>query len=72
MTTDLIADLWTSVLLYVDESSRENLATDFVNALVDHGVKETDIESLMGIDPHLDEAVSYVLDDEDDDYNDFD
>ena len=72
MTTDLIADLWTSVLLYVDETSRENLATDFVNALVDHGVKETDIESLMGIDPHLDEAVSYVLDDEDDDYNDFD
>jgi len=71
MTTDIIADLWTSILAHVEMTARENLATDFVNVLVDHGVKDTEIEALLGIDPHLDEAVNYVLDEEDDEYSDY-
>ena len=31
---------------------------------MDYGVKESTLESLMGIDPYLDNAIEYVIDDE--------
>ena len=72
MKEDLIADLWTVVIEHIPEKSRKDVAADFVNTLLDYGVKESVIESLMGVDPYLDQAIEYAIDgeeiEEDDDY----
>jgi hypothetical protein len=76
MKEDLIADLWNVMIGHIPEKQREDVAYDFVNVLMDYGVKETTIESLQGIDPHLDKAIEYVIDGEeiedDADYDGYD
>ena len=77
MKEDLIADLWHVVIEQIPEKQRANVAADFVNTLLDHGIKDSVLESLQGIDPYLDDAIEYAIDgeeiesDEDDyDYDD--
>lgn len=64
MKEDLIADLWNVVIERIPEKHKKDVAADFVNTLMDYGVKESTLESLMGIDPYLDDAITYVVDDE--------
>ena len=71
MKEDLIADIWTLVIEHIPEKQRAGVASDFVNTLLDHGVKDSVIESLQGVDPYLDDAIEYAIDGEeieDDDY----
>jgi hypothetical protein len=74
MKEDLIADIWTLVLEHIPEKHRKDVAADFVNTLMDYGIKESVLESLQGIDPYLDDAINYVIDGEDidseEDYDD--
>ena len=76
MKEDLIADLWHVVIEHIPEKARKDVAADFVNTLLDYGVKESVLESLLGVDPNLDDAISYATDgseeDEDDYYEDED
>jgi hypothetical protein len=74
MKEDLIADLWNVMVEHIPEKYRKDVATDFVNTLMDYGVKESTIEGLQGIDPYLDEAIEYVIDGEEieDDSEDYD
>jgi len=73
MKDDLIADLWSVVVEHIPEKQRKDVAGDFINALLDHGVKDSILESLMGIDPYLDTAIEYSIDrDEVDDYDEED
>lgn len=75
MKEDLIADLWNVVIEHIPEKSRKDVASDFVNTLLDHGVKDSVVEGMLGIDPYLDDAIEYAIDGEvieddyDDDYN---
>lgn len=64
MKEDLIADIWTLVVEHIPEKSREVTAGDFINTLLDHGIKESTLQSLIGVDPYLDEAIEYAIDDE--------
>jgi hypothetical protein len=64
MKEDLIADIWTLVVEHIPEKARADVAADFVNTLLDYGVKDTVLESLQGIDPYLDDAVNYAIDGE--------
>jgi hypothetical protein len=72
MKEDLIADLWTLVVEHIPEKDRKDVAADFVNTLLDYGIKESILESLQGVDPYLDDAIQYAIDgeeiEEDDDY----
>ena len=72
MKEDLIADIWTLVVEHIPEKYRADVAADFVNTLMDYGIKESILESLKGIDTHLDDAIEYVIDgeeiEEDEDY----
>jgi hypothetical protein len=72
MKEDLIADLWNVVVEHLPEKSKKDVASDFINTLLDYGVKDTVIESLQGIDPYLDDAIEYAIDgeeiEEDDEY----
>ena len=64
MKEDLIADIWTLVIEHIPEKQRSGVASDFVNTLLDHGIKDSVLESLQGIDPYLDEAIEYAIDGE--------
>lgn len=70
MKEDLIADLWNVTVEHIPEKHRQDVATDFVNTLMDYGIKESTIEALQGIDPYLDEAIEYVIDGEEIDDSD--
>ena len=65
MKDDLIADIWHVVIEHIPEKHRQDVASDFVNTLLDHGIKESVLEELLGVDPHLDEAIEYSIDGED-------
>jgi hypothetical protein len=64
MKEDLIADLWNVVAEHLPEKTKKDVASDFINTLLDYGVKDTVIESLQGIDPYLDDAIEYAIDGE--------
>ena len=64
MKEDLIADLWTVIIEHIPEKHRSDVATDFVNTLMDYGIKESTLDSLLGVDPYLDNAIEYVIDGE--------
>ncbi len=65
MKEDLIADIWTLVLEHIPEKHRKDVAADFVNTLIDYGIKESVLEHLKGVDPYLDTAIDYASDGED-------
>jgi len=65
MRDDLIADIWTLVVEHIPEKHRKDVAADFVNTLLDYGIKETVLESLQGVDAYLDQAIEYACDGED-------
>jgi hypothetical protein len=64
MKEDLIADIWTLVIEHIPEKHRKDLAADFVNTLLDYGIKESILKDLMGVDSYLDDAIDYVIDGE--------
>ncbi len=64
MKEDLIADLWNIMVEHIPEKSRSDVAYDYINTLMDYGIKESVLESLQGIDPYLDDAINYVIDGE--------
>ena len=64
MKDDLIADIWTLVIEHIPEKHRKDLAADFVNTLLDYGIKESTLESLLGVDAYLDTAIEYSIDGE--------
>ena len=64
MKEDLIADLWHVIIGHIPEKHRQDVATDFVNTLLDYGIKESVLDSLQGVDPFLDEAITYAIDGE--------
>ena len=64
MKEDLIADIWTLVVEHIPEKHRKDLAADFVNTLLDYGIKESILKDLMGVDSYLDDAINYAIDGE--------
>jgi hypothetical protein len=78
MKEDLIADIWTLVVEHIPEKHRAATAGDFINTLLDYGIKESVLQSLLGVDSYLDEAIEYAIDgeeiaeDEDEYYEDED
>jgi len=69
----LIADLWGVIVEHIPEKHRKDVAADFINTLLDYGIKDSVLESLMGVDPYLDTAIEYSIDGEEvDDYDDED
>ena len=71
MKDDLIADLWTLVIEHIPEKHRKDVAADYINTLLDYGIKESVLKSLVGVDPYLDDAIDYAIDGEDVDDEDY-
>ena len=62
MKEDLIADIWNTFIEHVPEKAKKDIAYDFINVLLDNGVKESVLEGLIGVDSHLDAAIDYAID----------
>ena len=64
MNTEFLADLWSTLVDYVPENKRKDLAYNYVSLLTDFDVQQGTIEGMMGIDSHLDNAIEYAIDNE--------
>lgn len=67
MNDELIADLWNVTSEHIAEKKKDDVASDFVNVLLDYGIKESSLKALKGIDAYLDNAIDYAIDDDGDD-----
>lgn len=61
-----IIEIWDIFKDYVPEKVRETAATQFVEFLDDFGLKSGVLEGVLGYDPHLDQAIETILDQEKD------
>ena len=65
MKEELIGDLWHVIIEHIPEKARKDVAADFVNTLIDHGVKDVVLSGLMGVDSYLDQAIEYATNGDD-------
>lgn len=78
MNENQIADIWMLFKEYADKKALEAMAERYVDLLADHGVSDKTLESAIGYDESLDDAIEYYLDQdseeslEDEDNWDFD
>jgi hypothetical protein len=64
MELDQAVDVWNLFKEYVDKKQVELVAEKFVDLLADHGIDDHQLKELLGNDNHLDEAISYYLDED--------
>jgi hypothetical protein len=64
MDEGLIMEVWDIFKEYVPDKNKEVAANQYVDFLIGKDVEISVIESLVGYDPHLDDAIRYVLDQE--------
>jgi len=62
MNENQIADIWMLFKEYIDKKNIEALAERYVDLLADHGIGDKVLESAIGYDESLDEAIEYYLD----------
>jgi hypothetical protein len=62
MNENQIADIWMLFKEYADKKTHEALAERYIDLLADHGVSDKTLESAVGFDETLDEAIEYYLD----------
>ena len=68
-----IGDIWLLFADYIDKKQAENAAERYIELLADFGANDRTFQGAIGIDPTLDQAINYYLEDnedEDDDYDD--
>ncbi len=70
-THEDIERLWNSIIHYVPERQKLDMAIDFIKSLEDIGVEIDEIKASAEYDPKLEEAIGTVFEDDmdDDDYN---
>ena len=62
MEEDQIIGVWDTFKDYIPEKNRETAANHFVDFLVGLDVELSVLESVMGYDPHLDDAIQLIVD----------
>ena len=73
MNENQIGDIWMLFKEYVDKKAIEGLAERYVDLLADHGISDKTLESAIGYDESLDDAIEYYLDqDSEESYDDED
>jgi len=72
MEEDLIIEVWDTFREYVSDKNKEVAANQYVDFLVGKDVELSVLESLMGYDPYLDNAIQLVVDENKDEEDDID
>jgi hypothetical protein len=73
MEETLIMEIWDTFREYIPEKNKDMAANQYVDFLLGKDVDVETLESFLGYDPHLDDAIKIVIDDEveqDDDLDD--
>ena len=70
MEESLIIEVWDTFKDYIPEKNRDTAANQFVDFLIGKDVDTSILESVMGYDPHLDNAIELVLGEENQDDDD--
>ncbi len=66
-----IGDIWLLFADYVDKKQLEVAAERYVDLLADYGVSDRVMQSAMGVDNTLDQAIEYYLDEDEEDDDDY-
>ena len=72
MDESLIIEIWDTFKEYVPEKNRGSAAEQYVDFLLGKEFTSEDLEGYLGYDPHLDDAISAVVENDDEDDNDDD
>jgi len=75
MNENQIGEIWMFFADYIDKKQLDIVAERYVELLADFGVRDRTLSNVVGIDNVLDHAISYYLEDdedEDDDYKELD
>ena len=72
MEEDLIIEVWDTFREYISDKNKEVAANQYVDFLVGKDVELSVLESLMGYDTYLDNAIQLVVDENKDDEEDID
>jgi hypothetical protein len=73
MDENLIITLWDTFKEYIPEKNRDMAANHYVDFLLGNDIDAETLSGYMGYDPHLDDAIKTVVDEEgvgDDNYDD--
>jgi hypothetical protein len=62
MDESLIMEIWDTFREYIPEKNKEMAANQYVDWLLGKDIDTEDLETWMGFDPHLDDAIKTVLD----------
>lgn len=75
MNDSLIMEIWDTFKEYIPEKNKETAANQYVDFLISNDVETSTLESLIGYDIHLDDAIKNVVSsdnfEEEDDYSDY-
>jgi len=63
-THEDIERLWTSIVHYVPERQKSDMAIDFIKSLEDIGVDHDEIKASAEYDPKLEEAIQTVFEED--------
>lgn len=59
-----ISDIWVLFSDYIDKKQIEAVAERYVDLLADFGTTDRIMQGSMGVDPILDQAIEYYMDEE--------
>jgi hypothetical protein len=72
MEEDLIIELWDVFKEYIPDKNKETAANHFVDFLLGKDVSQSVLEALLSYDPHLDDAINLVIENEEEESGDAD
>ena len=61
MDEQLIIEIWETFKDYIPEKSRGAVAEQFIDFVLGKEVDPSDLEGMLGYDPHLDQVIESVL-----------
>jgi len=65
MNDTQIGEIWLFFKEYLRKEDISNAAESFVDLLADFNIKDKVLQGAMGVDPDLDTAIEYYLEDDD-------
>ena len=72
MNEDFIADSWMRFGEYLEKKHIEMAAEKFVDMIIDYGLGDDQLKDMLGTDKHLDNAIQYYLEMDEEDSDDED
>jgi len=62
-----VGDIWLMFIEYLDKKQLETVAERYIDLLADFGVPDKVLKNAIGVDDTLDQAISYYLNDDEND-----